>query len=332
MLEQGLIMEKGTKFRILYLYQYLIRNSDCEHPISTMELIRILKEDYGIDVNRNTIGKDLEIMNKSGLHIEVIHSTQNKYYFDGQTFDIAELKILIDAISSSKFITERKSEELIGKLLTLTNRHGANQLRRHLHVSGRVKSDNEKGYYIVDAINEAIDLNRKISFTYSEYDQFKNKIERHNGEEYILSPYSMLWDGDYYYVIGFAEKREKIQTFRLDRISRPPKVLDEIRTVPPDDFDIASYSKAVFSMYDAERTQSVTLKCKNYIMNALIDNFGIDVDTKPIDDCWFEANVSVYPSPTFYRWIFGWNGDIQILYPSGIKAEFIGMLQKQLEY
>lgn len=323
-------MENGTKFRILYLYQYLIRYSDFEHPASTVELIRMLKERYNINVNRNTIGKDLEIMNQSGLHIEVIHSTQNKYYFDGQLFDIPELKILIDAISSSKFITERKSEELITKLLSLTNEHGANKLRRHLFVSGRVKSDNEKGYYIVDAINEAIDMKRKISFQYTEYNQNKERVLRHDGEFYVISPYAMMWDGDYYYLIGYNEKKNKIQNFRLDRVYQQPLILDEFVIQAPDTFDLSTYSRSVFRMYDTDEISQVTILCENFVMDAIIDNFGTEVATEPVDENHFLANIAVYASPTFYRWVFGWNGAMKIIGPEDVKANYIEMLQRSL--
>ena len=162
-------METGTKLRILYLYQHLLRHSDADHPISTGQLIKDLKEQYDIDVNRNTLANDLAMLHKSGFSIEVIHSQSNSYYIDTQAFDTAELKVLIDAVSSSKFITERKSKLLIDKLLSLTSEHNAEQLRRHVYVEGRVKSDNEKGYYIVDQINDAIDTGRKIRFQYADY-------------------------------------------------------------------------------------------------------------------------------------------------------------------
>lgn len=133
-------MENKTKYRIVYLYQLLVENSDESHPLSTIEIIDRLKTKYDIDVNRNTLGKDLEVMKQGGLPIEIIHSTQNKYYYDGQLFDLAELKVLIDAVLSSKFITEKKSQELIKRLLALTSEQNADQLRRHIDVSDRVKS------------------------------------------------------------------------------------------------------------------------------------------------------------------------------------------------
>lgn len=137
-------MENKTKYRIVYLYQLLVENSDESHPLSTVEIIDLLKTKYDIDVNRNTLGKDLEVMKQGGLPIEIIHSTQNKYYYDGQLFDLAELKVLIDAVLSSKFITEKKSQELIKRLLALTSEQNADQLRRHIDVSDRVNPKMKK--------------------------------------------------------------------------------------------------------------------------------------------------------------------------------------------
>ena len=205
-------MENGTKHRILYLYQHLLQHTDAEHPLSTAELIKILKEQYAIKVSRNTISDDLAILHDCGLHIEHYESTQNKYYYDGHTYDLAELKLLVDAISSSRFITQRKSDELITKLLTLTSVANAAKLRRHIYVSGRAKSENEHGYYIVDAIHEAIDTRRKIRFIYTDYDVNKERYATNGGSPYTVSPYTLEWDGDYYYLRGFCEERQAVRT------------------------------------------------------------------------------------------------------------------------
>ena len=324
-------MENGTKLRLLYLYQHLVKSSDQEHPISTSQLMEDLKQNYGIVVNRNTMANDLNMLNQAGLRIEIIHDRQNLYYYDGQVFDLAELKILIDAVSSSKFITEKKSKDLIGKLLSLTNGNGAEKLRRHIYVEERVKSDNEKGYYIVDAVNEAIDSGRKITFQYTEYNNRKRKILKHEGEYYVVSPYALIWDGDYYYVVGFSERRGIIQNFRLDRIAKSPSILDEPARPAPDDFNLKKYFESVFRMFPADEQVSVELLCESFIMKAMVDQFGIKVQTEETDDNHFKATVSVCPSPTFYRWVFGWNGAMKILGPANVLEEYRGMCRKGLE-
>lgn len=324
-------METGTKLRILYLYQYLLRHSDAEHPISTGQLIEDLKTQYGIDVNRNTLANDLAMLNKSGFSIEVIHSQSNSYYIDTQTFDMAELKVLIDAVSSSKFITKKKSQELIEKLLALTSEHSAAKLRRHVYVEGRVKSENEKGYYIVDIINEAIDTDRKIRFQYADYSTKKRKVARHGGEPYTVSPYALIWDGDYYYVLGFSEKRGIVQSFRLDRFYKLPELLEEKAIPAPRSFNIDAYAKAVFRMYDTDKPVEVELLCRNHLVNAIIDRFGKTVRIEEVDEERFKVNVRVCASPTFYRWVFGWNGDMKVLGPESVKEAYREMARKVSE-
>lgn len=323
-------MENGTKHRILYLYQYLLQHTDAEHPLSTAELIKILKEQYAIKVSRNTISNDLVTLHNCGLHIEHYESTQNKYYYDGHAYDLAELKLIVDAISSSKFITQRKSDELITKLLTLTSVANAAKLRRHIYVAGRVKSDNEQGYYIVDALNEAIDTRRKIQFAYTDFDVNKNRYVTNDGTPYTVSPYTLEWDGDYYYLRGFCDERQAMRTFRIDRIAEQPKILNQIAVSPPEDYSPAQYSKCVFRMFDTDQPEEVQLQCHVSTMKYLIDNFGMDVKTEPIGEDSFRANVLVCASSTFYRWLFGFNGKIKILGPEAVKNAYREMLQKAL--
>lgn len=324
-------MENGTKLRLLYLYQHLVKNSDQEHPISTSQLMHDLKEIYGIDVNRNTLANDMSMLNQAGLHVEVLHDRQNLYYYDGQVFSVPELKVLIDAVSSSKFITEKKSKELINKILSLTNKNDADKLRRHVLVENRVKSDNERGYYIVDAINEAIDSGRKIRFQYTEYNNRKRKVLKHGGEYYIVSPYALLWDGDYYYVIGFSEGRGVVQNFRLDRIAKSPVIMEEVALPVPADFSLARYYESIFQMFPSEKPVQVDLFCETFIMKSVIDRFGTKVSTREADENHFIASVSICPSPTFYRWVFGWNGAMKILGPNNILEEYQAMCRKGLE-
>ena len=321
----------GTKLRILYLYQHLLKYSDAEHPISTGQLIEDMKSEYGIDVSRNTLANDLKMLDESGFDIEVVRSQNNSYYIDTQTFDTAELKVLIDAVSSSKFITEKKSKELIEKLLSLTTEYSAEKLRRHVYTEGRVKSENEKGYYIVDEINKAIDEGKKIRFQYADYSTKKRKVLRHNGEYYIVSPYALIWDGDYYYVVGYSEGRGQVQAFRLDRIYKTPEVLLEDAAPAPRGFDINSYAQSVFRMYDTETPVEAELLCKNELMNAIIDRFGKSIPIKEVDPEHFAVKVKVCASPTFYRWVFGWNGGMKILGPEEVVEEYKNMARKAQE-
>lgn len=324
-------MENKTKLRILYLYQHLLQHTDAAHPESTVELTRMLQEEYGIKVARNTISNDLAMLHDCGLQVKVIRSTQNKYYYDGQAFDEAEMKVLIDAVSSSKFITERKSMDLINKLLNLVPDHSAVKLRRHIYAPDRIKTDNERGYYVIDVVNTAIDTHHKISFQYTDYDINKQRVLTNDGNAYTVSPYSLIWDGDYYYLRGYCDEREDMRTFRLDRIANTPKLLHRPAVPQPEDYDLAQFNRSVFRMFDTDEPTEVTLRCRASMMKVLIDNFGLDVDTTPIDDDYFEAKVMVCTSPTFYRWVFGFDGAIKILSPESVKNDYRSRLQKALE-
>ena len=323
-------MDTGNKYRILYLCQHLLKHSDADHPISTGQLIRDLKHCYGIDVNRNTLANDLEALRRCGFSIETIRSQSNSYYADTQTFDVPELKILIDAVSSSRFITKKKSEALIEKLLSLTSEHDAERLRRHVHVEGRVKSENEGGYYIVDAVNEAIDRNRKIRFQYADYSPSKRKVIRHNGEYYKVSPYALIWNGDYYYVVGFSERRGMVQSFRLDRFYKAPEITEEEAIPAPANFDVDAYSRSVFRMFDTDCPVTVELYCANRIMNAVIDQFGKSVSVAVADEGHFTVRADVCPSPTFFSWVFGWEGEMRIVSPESVKESYREMAEKAL--
>lgn len=319
-----------TKARVLYLLKILEQYSDEEHPLSTTELIAMLMEKYGISTHRITLKTDIETLQSFGIDIEVINSSQNKYYISSRQFEIPELKLLIDAVESSKFITEKKSEVLVSKLTSLASEYQALQLKRNLHTTDRIKPDNELIYYIVDAINEAINTGKKISFYYYEYNIKKEKKLKNNGKAYIVSPYSLVWNGDFYYVVGYSEKHSDVCVFRVDRILKSPTVLKDNIVPKPEDFNIADYTKSVFQMYGSEECE-VTLRCDNSLMKYIIERFGEDVQTTAYDMTSFRTIVEVELSPTFYSWVFTFGGKVQILTPEHAKKEYYEMLEKALK-
>ena len=324
-------MDNGTKLRILYLYQHLVRNTDPEHTLSTAQLMKILKEEYNLKVSRNTISDDLVMLHDCGLKIDHYPSTQNKYYFSGQLFQVPELKMLIDAISASKFITQRQSDELIAKLLTLTSADNALKLHRHIYPAGLIKPDNECNYAIVDAMNTAIDLRKKVTFLYTDYDINRNRYISNEGKKYTFSPYTLTWDGDYYYVRGWCDERNHMRTFRLDRIADTPTILDDIAVMAPTGYSPVEYSKAVFRMLDTDEPEQVDLYCHKSVMKYIIDNFGNQLDTEPINEDYFTARIQVCTSATFYRWVFGFGDKIKILAPDTVIADYKKQLKEILE-
>lgn len=299
-----------AKPRILYLLKILLERTDEEHPLSTTQLIGILNEEYGISAHRTTITKDIAALVEYGLDIVTIHSTQSKYFVASRKFELPELKLLIDAVESSKFITKKKSETLIEKIHTMTSPGQVAKLKRNNYVVNRIKPDNEQIYYIIDAINEAINAGKQISFQYYDYTGLKKKVLKNKGEVYKLSPYKLLWCGDYYYVLGYSEKKSKVINFRVDRIASKPEILDKDIIPMPDDFDIENYTKEVFFMFSGEKVL-VDLRCDNSLMKTMVDRFGEDVTTLAYDMTSFRVQTEVSASPTFLGWVFGFNGKVQ---------------------
>ena len=203
--------ENNSRHRLIRIYQMLQRDSDMQNPMIITDILPKLEQEYGIETCRDSVREDLKAMCDCGLPIEKKLASQYQFYYEG-IFETAELKLLIDAVSSSKFITDKESSRLIKKILSTTSKQAAESLTRHIHADGRVTTDNESGYYIVDAVNEAIEKGRRISFQYTDYDGERNRILRHEGQIYVFSPWVLVWDGDYYYMLGWSDDHEKTTT------------------------------------------------------------------------------------------------------------------------
>lgn len=320
-------MEKETKLRALCILKILYEQTDVDHQLSTAQIARLLEDEYGIKAYRTTIGSDIEQLCRFGIDICMNKSTQNRYFMNGRLFDVPELKLLIDAVASSKFITEKKSKQLTEKLGMLAGKYSSAELKRNLCIEGSLKSVNEKIYYVVDALNDAINQGRKVSFQYFQYNVKKEQKLRHGGEVYIFSPYTLVWNGDYYYVVGYSDKHQKVGSFRVDRIYNQPKILSESAVSRPADFDEAEYVKTMFRMY-SKKPQTVELICDNDTMDTIIDKFGKDVKTYAYNLTSFMAEVEVATSHVFYSWVFGFGGKVKIKAPESVKHEYEDMVRK----
>lgn len=319
------------RLRVLYMYQILLQYTDAEHPLTTNQIRDLMEKKYGITMHRTTVPGDIEILKAAGFDVVGHRYRQNKYYLESRQFELPELKILIDAVESSRFITERKSRRLVEKLVALTNERNAGQLKRNLYTSGRVRSANEKGYYIVDAINTAINEGKRISFFYTDYDARKKQILRNDGNAYTISPFTLIWNGDFYYLVGYDHDKESVRTYRVDRILRQPEILREEALPIPDNFDVTRYTREVFRMYANQEPEEVTLLCRNEIMKGIIDQFGPDVKVKKADKEHFRAMVRVCVSPTFYGWVFTWGGDVKIEGPENVLSGYREMAERALQ-
>ena len=251
-------------------------------------------------------GEVINISATSDNHINAMD--MNKDYGDGAN----------PVILKSEFIMSL-GEQLIGG----TNL-GA-KLKRNNYVVNRIKPDNEQIYYIIDAINDAINAGKQISFQYYDYTGLKKKVLKNKGEIYKLSPYKLLWCGDYYYVLGYSEKKSKVINFRVDRIASKPEILDKDIIPMPDDFDIENYTKEVFFMFSGEKVL-VDLRCDNSLMKTMVDRFGEDVTTLAYDMTSFRVQTEVSANPTFFGWVFGFNGKVQILAPESVKEQYRQMI------
>ena len=319
-------MDNEAKLRPLYLAKILYEQTDEEHFLTTAQLIQILEEQYGIRSHRQTIKTEIELLRQFGLEIEEVKSTQNRYNLFGRKFDAPELKLLIDAVESSKFITAGKSKELVEKLSSLASNHVAASLKRNVSCEGRIKPGNERIYFIIDAINEAINANKKISFQYFKYNVRKEKKLKRDGESYVITPLHLVWNGDCYYMVGVYDYKQRLGSFRVDRIAKCPTILQEDGTSAPEGFNIDEYINTTFHMFNSQR-EEVELICDNEVMDSIIDRFGEDVTTYAYNMTAFRAVVNIAVSHVFYSWVFGFGGKVKIKGPDHVKEKYAEMLR-----
>ena len=320
-------MDKASQLRLLYLAQILYERTDEDHYLTTAQLMEILEKEYNIKTHRQTIPADVEVLCTFGMDIQVVMSSQKRYNLINRTFDIAEIKLLIDAVESSKFISKKKSEELVAKLSQMAGRNQAEKLKRNIAAEERIKYDNENILLIIDSINEAINAGKKISFQYFKFDVKKEPKLRNEGEPFIFSPHKLVWNGEFYYMVGVFDNGENIGIFRIDRVLKRPDILEEDAVPLPESFDFDKFLQTSFRMYGTEYT-TVDLVCSNDVMDAILDKFGKDVSTYAYDMENFRAEVEVVVSNVFFAWVFGFGGAVKINGPEEVKDQYKEMLQR----
>ena len=322
--------KKENKIRILALAKILTQYTDEEHSITTADIIDLLEKEYGISSHRTTISTDVAILQEFGMDIQATRSQFIHYNLLSRDFDYAELKLLIDAVASSKFISKSKSERLAVKIATLAGQHKAEELKRNISVERRIKTDNEKVLFIIDAVNDAINLGKKIRFQYFEYNVKKERKPRMDGYYYRISPYWLVWNGDYYYIVGCKDKYSAISSYRIDRMVSAPEILEEDIAPLPKDFDMDHYLNTMYHMFSTER-KHVELICSNDVMDAIIDRFGEDVETYAFDMEHFKVDVEVAVNNIFFTWIVGFGGKVYIKGPDEVKEKYASLITKAYE-
>lgn len=316
------------KGKLLKLLGILFEQSDENHPIAVPQLVQLLRA-AGISAERKSIYDDIEVLRNLGYDIQLLRS---KGYFLGERiFQLAELKLLVDAVQSSRFITAKKSGQLIQKLERLTSVHQAQGLQRQVFVAGRVKSMNESIYYTIDAIHQAIGENRQISFQYFKYDRNREKVLRHGGKCYQVSPYALLRSDDNYYLVAYDGQKEEIRHYRVDKMlsinlsGLPREGLEAYQS-----FDLGRYARLHFGMFRGEEAE-VVLRCESRMADIIIDRFGDQVSLVPDGEDHFTCAVQLAVSPQFFGWLCGLGSGIRIQSPAWVAEEMRQHLQRVME-
>lgn len=313
---------RNQKLKLLYLRDYLLTNTDEQHPVTVKQLIAFLDAN-GISAERKSLYDDLELLISYGL--DVVKDNGN-YYIGRRDFEVPELKLLVDSVQSSKFITHKKTGELIKKIEQLASIYEGQLLNRQVFVTNRIKSMNESIYYNVDEIHNGIASNQKIRFHYFEYNTKKEKVFRKGGAFYEVSPYALTWDDENYYLVAFDSGAGIIKHYRVDKMTDI-----SVTDLPRDGqdtfsgIDMGIYAKKVFGMFSGEE-ESVQLRVANHLVGAMIDRFGKDIMIIPDGEDHFKTTVSVIVSSQFFGWICGLGPDVVVAGPTHIKEKFLAHL------
>ena len=313
-------MAKGEnqKLKMLYLVKILSEETDDEHSLTTQDIITKLAK-YDVNAERKALYRDFEELKAFGLDIISEQIGRNVYYHLGhRDFELPELKLLVDSVQSAKFITEKKSKDLIKKLEALVSKYEAKHLQRQVVISGRVKTMNESVYYNVDAIHEAISSDKQIRFQYFQWTVKKKMELRKDGAWYVLSPWGLMWDDEYYYMLAYDAEDEMIKHYRVDKMLNID-IVDCKREGQKafKSFDMPRYTKSLFGMFSGEQT-SVTLEGTNDMAGVLIDRFGKDIMLHSIDEEHFSAIIEVAISKQFLGWVIALGENIRITAPKTV--------------
>ena len=305
----------NQKLKIFYILDYLQQNSHQDHPVRAAELIEMLKNRHNIACDRKTVYSDIAALQDYGVDIVSLPGKNGGYFIATRNFELPELKLLIDAVQSSRFLTEKKSRELIEKLCTQCSVHDARLVRRDVVVSGRVKSMNETIYYNVDAIQDAIAQNRQIVFRY--FDWGLDGKRKYREKEYRASPYGLCQDNENCYLLAHST-RHGATSYRVDRMSEI-QITGETRTPCPEltGKALIEYANRQFQMFAGEEVD-VKLRFRRHLVNVVIDKFGRDILLIPDGDDWFVFTVKVAVSPMFLSWLIGFGPEAKILHPQSV--------------
>lgn len=309
------------KLKMLYLMQMLVEETDAEKGLTMVEILRRL-EARGITAERKSIYRDIEALREFGLDVRTYQRAPVEYAVEHRDFAFPELVLLVDAVQSSRFLTQRKSDALVEGVKRLASTRQRALLDKRVHVEGRIKMQNESVFYSVDRIQDALAKKRKISFTYFKYDATKSKVPQHDGKRYIETPVQLVYSEGYYYLVAFNEKHDGFATYRVDRMDRI-RVLDEpaVRNERISTFDAQELESRAFGMYRGEPVVA-TLLVSDEAMGAVIDRFGRDVESATTDEGRARVYVTVMKSPAFYGWLAQFGDRVRVEKPASLAEEY----------
>ena len=322
---------ENQKLKMLYLVQLFSRETDDTHKLTMPEIIAKLAAE-GVNADRKTLYQDFEELRRFGFDIISEKDGRNFYYYLGsRDFELPELKLLVDSVQSAKFITDKKSAQLIKKLESLVSKYEGSQLHRQVIITGRVKTMNESIYYNVDKIHAAIGEDRQIRFKYFDWNLKKEMEPRYDGKWYRLSPWALMWDDEKYYLVAYDSKHETIIHYRVDKMTQIG-ILDEKREGHEAfrKFNIAHYTNTLFGMFAGDETK-VTIEAENRLVSVFIDRFGKDIIIAPIDDDHFRTTITVAVSKQFFGWIMGIDGDVRVVAPDSVVEQIKSEIKRQAE-
>ena len=306
------------KLKPLYIMNYLLQNTDEDHPVTVNQIISYL-ESQGISAERKSIYSDIEALQCFGLDIVQAGSGRScGYYIAHRTFELPELKLLVDSVQSSKFITHKKTAALIKKIETLASIHEAQLLNRQVFVKNRIKTMNESIYYNVDEIHNGISKNKKIRFLYFEYNVQKERQYRRNGAYYVVSPFALTWDDENYYMVAYDSDAAMIKHYRVDKMEKI-SILEEDRDglEAYQALDMAIYARKTFGMFTGKE-EHVVLRFENHLVGAVLDRLGRDVFIVPDGPDHFTVRTDVIVSPQFFAWVTGFGTSAQVIGPGHV--------------
>lgn len=310
----------STRERPLLILRLLMERSDASHPVSMDEILEMLDRE-GFPSSRKSVYQDIDSLISCGYDVVTLKGARFGYYLASRDFEPAELKLLVDSVQSSRFITSKKTSELIRKIESLASRHEGADLQRQVYVTGRVKSMNESVYNNVDRISTAINTNSSVTFKYFDYDTSLKKVYHQDGAYYSVSPFALIWDNENYYLLGYDESAEMMKHFRVDKMEhisvtgRKRVGTEHFRTE-----DLSGYSVMHFGMYHGE-LQNVRIRFRDRLAGQVIDRFGKDISMFPDTEGFFNIDVKVAVSPVFFSWIFSFGDDAEIVRPESVRKE-----------